>query len=1580
MPLTPRLLVIACLTLLCGPLASAQTTSPATGFPQWGTFNRDAIDTVNVGNLNVHFEFPIFAKKGTGLDFYAHLLHDNTAVQIRTIGTSSAWIPANNIGWYVASPVSGGLSFDSLSTFCSGTQTNTVVYSNFAYIDSHNTSHALYPLNVNVDTQGCIYGHSNAGRSQDGWNISMTATFAFSNLSASVTDPSGNVYSFDQTQHQPTSVIAITDPNGNQITSTPSGVKDTAGYTVLTGTATSQTVTYTYPGPTGNVSVILNYTSFIQKTNFQCGSNVRDFPAAGASLPTTISMPDGTSYTIVYESTDGTYPSTTITGRIHSLTVLPTGSTATYTYSGPNNGIDCQLATPVILTKQTQDGTWTYNRTKPPYPNLGPSTVKVTDPAGNDTIYTFDYDGTHELQRVTYQGPASSNIVLQTTLTCYNGNFTGCNNKTGIGPVTQKDEYKYPGTTATAPSLSETLYNSTGQMTGDKEYDFGATFPPGSNFVRNTTTSYGSYSAGTCSAVTGIIDHPCSTITKNSAGTTLAQTNFTYNTVNGNLTNVSRLAGSTYLNSSYANNANGTVHIATDAKGGQTTYTYGACNGMYVTNISHPLSVAESMNWDCNGGAVISATDANSKTTTYSYINPATGVGDPFWRATQVNYPDGGQTTTTYNDTASPANITTSTLVSSAVSITTKSNFDGLGRIAQSALTSDPDGTTFTAMTYDGLGRAYQVYNPTRCSPPTTNCNESTWGYVTHAYDALGRSTQVTEQDGQTVTISYTGNCATAIDEAVKTRKSCSDALGRLTQVFEDPAGRNYETDYTYDALDNLKTVTQKGGSTDSTQWHTRTFNYDSLSRLLSASNPESGTSSYTYDANGNLIYKTSPAPNQTGSATVTLTYCYDALNRLTAKAYTQQTCSNGTLPSPVATYLYDQASYNGLTIANGIGRRTGMTDSAGSEAWSYDSMGRIATDQRTTNTLARAFSYTYNLDGSLATTTHPKISADNPLTITFTTGGAGRPLSEASVDDGGYAYNVHYAPNGALCYMNSAWGNTFTHIWTFNNRLQPAQIQLYGTSHGASSPLCSPSTDPSFDLNYSYTYVDANGHNNGNVVQIANGDWHRLQYFTYDSLNRIASAQTAATNQNAYQGDNSIAYCWGEQFGYDPWGNLLSISSVSSSYTGCTQESLSVAVNTKNQIIGNTYDAAGNLYIAQPGNVLYTYDAENHLTATGGQTYIYDGDGKRVEKATTGTPPVPNKLYWYDADGKLIIETDASGNEFYRYFYFAGRLVKREEANDWVDHYGLDALGNVRFVYGAFGANDFSDYYPFGGERVFQSGSGNKIKFTSKERDSESGNDNFGARYYSSSLGRFLSPDPENAGASPDSPQSWNAYSYVLNNPLKYIDPDGLDCAYLNDSGAAVEYIDHQGTGIGECQNNGGYWANGTIASASDVLINANQDKVAIFSSVNGQQMWSTATQQWTQGPFSVSPLPGAGIAPAPGISFPKPSNAGAVALPFLVCQLAEPCGGFVDTAIIGAALITGAAILGYDAYVSLSKGGDQNIVPTWAEGQRPMPGESGKEFAKRLCDARYGPGNYPTGPGSEFNKLKKWGNAHRS
>jgi hypothetical protein len=124
------------------------------------------------------------------------------------------------------------------------------------------------------------------------------------------------------------------------------------------------------------------------------------------------------------------------------------------------------------------------------------------------------------------------------------------------------------------------------------------------------------------------------------------------------------------------------------------------------------------------------------------------------------------------------------------------------------------------------------------------------------------------------------------------------------------------------------------------------------------------------------------------------------------------------------------------------------------------------------------------------------------------------------------------------------------------------------------------------------------------------------------------------------------------------------------------------------------------------------------------------------------------------------------------------------------------------------------------------------------------------------------MSPDPANFGAVDEYPQTWNAYSYVANNPLNAIDPNGLDCVYLNNSGSGVESIDHS-SNIGECQQNGGYWANGNVPNSSWVQINQNNDTATIYSQFsNGGIGVSVASQTWTQGAFGL------------GESFPTFSN----------------------------------------------------------------------------------------------------------
>jgi YD repeat-containing protein len=234
---------------------------------------------------------------------------------------------------------------------------------------------------------------------------------------------------------------------------------------------------------------------------------------------------------------------------------------------------------------------------------------------------------------------------------------------------------------------------------------------------------------------------------------------------------------------------------------------------------------------------------------------------------------------------------------------------DGFGRTTEE-WKRDSQGDVKTATVYDGLGRVKQRSNPFR---PTTESPV----FATTAYDLLGRVTSVTTPDNAVVSTSYSGNSITVTDQSGRPRKSVTDALGRLIEVYEDPevpggpAELNYLTTYSYDLLDNLVKVTQ------GTQQ--RFFMYDSLKRLIRARNPEQGTPAslslsdsvtgnsawsvgYQYDANGNLTQKID-------ARDVVSIYVYDALNRNTTVDY-----SDTPLITPDVKRFYDGAT-------NGKGR-----------------------------------------------------------------------------------------------------------------------------------------------------------------------------------------------------------------------------------------------------------------------------------------------------------------------------------------------------------------------------------------------------------------------------------------------------------------------------------------------------------------------------------------------------------------------------------------------------------------------------------------------------------------------------------
>jgi len=266
---------------------------------------------------------------------------------------------------------------------------------------------------------------------------------------------------------------------------------------------------------------------------------------------------------------------------------------------------------------------------------------------------------------------------------------------------------------------------------------------------------------------------------------------------------------------------------------------------------------------------------------------------------------------------------------------------------------------------------------------------------------------------------SYSGNSVTVVDQAGKDRQSRTDALGRLIEVIEDPGagGLNYQTTYGYDVLDDLLSVSQGAQS--------RSFVYDSLKRLTSATNPESGTTTYQYDAAGNLTQRTD-------ARGVVTTHSYDALNRATSRSY-----SNAT---PSVTYTYD-----GAGVAYAKGKLTSMSSSVSATTYTgFDALGSVTTQQQVTDGQTYQLAYGYNLAGALTTETYP-----SGRVISTAYDGAGR-ISAVSGQKSGegarsYVTQLSYAAHGAVASLTL--GNGLSEQTVFNLRLCMLMMAMAGGS-----------------------------------------------------------------------------------------------------------------------------------------------------------------------------------------------------------------------------------------------------------------------------------------------------------------------------------------------------------------------------------------------------------------------------------------------------------------------------------------------------------------------------------------------------
>jgi RHS repeat-associated protein len=600
-----------------------------------------------------------------------------------------------------------------------------------------------------------------------------------------------------------------------------------------------------------------------------------------------------------------------------------------------------------------------------------------------------------------------------------------------------------------------------------------------------------------------------------------------------------------------------------------------------------------------------------------------------------------------------------------------------------------------------------------------------------------------------------------------------------------------YVTTYGYDILGHVTGVsmTRPAGSGNVTQ--TRSFSY-SGNLLMSATNPENGTVTYSY----NSYRKVASRTDTMGQVVV---YSYDSYARLTKVQRYPHGTSNAEDTCQQENYYYDSNPFDASYSQYVLGRLAAVQYNACSsrtfiEMYSYSVAGGVVGKR-----LRISQTQQWYADANGGNPAPSTMNAD--LNATFGYDNEGRMISEQyplsgpnmalTYDSRGHLYSEQdqnagnagvpgalYYPAGQLQSMSGGGG------FAGQSFIYNAMQQLTQVSGGGRN------------IQYNYS---AN-QNNGKIVSQTDLVSGETVSYTYDALNRLATAVS-----------NSSSAPWGQSFTYDGFGNLTNVNVISGS-APILSATYDPATNH-----GYCSDANGNGMSAgtcafTPGT--YLYDVENRVTTSlpsgnavqGNAGYAYAPGNKRVWRgagtynSSTSSWSTDEVTFWAPSGQKLatyqltaVLGCYYAGSQqcggsppppqFYAsqtgtYYYFGGRMVKN--AQGWVYP---DRLGSI------------GKFYPYGTERPSATTNGTE-KFTGYLRDAETGLDYADQRYEQPGMGRFLTPDPYVASATPSDPGGWNRYAYVAGDPINFTDPDGLfaHCPDGTHSNGSVCLIDDPG------------------------------------------------------------------------------------------------------------------------------------------------------------------------------------------
>lgn len=683
--------------------------------------------------------------------------------------------------------------------------------------------------------------------------------------------------------------------------------------------------------------------------------------------------------------------------------------------------------------------------------------------------------------------------------------------------------------------------------------------------------------------------------------------------------------------------------------------------------------------------------------------------------------------------------------------------------------------------TFDGTGKPKRASNPffvagvAGVDGPTglsTVCADAARKWSVTTYDVLGRPTRVDAPDSTYSTLAYSGNQTTATDPRGKATTQLRNGAGELLSVT-DALGTAMSYDYSADG--NQVSVTRDAGRGQIQNL----FSYDVRGRKTQQNDPDAGVVTFSYNALGELTAQQDAAGNRTE-------FELDARGRVWRKTVKR---ANATVETQ-ATFTFD-------TAANGLGQPTGeavtgtYTDWVGqsnvahsySRGYGYDTLGRGTS----MSTLIDGVSYAQStvLDPLGRAWKHQDASGSWQKNE-YSLRGYGAALCVSTAAD-----SVVNCPTAAWQRTEEidAWGNIVS-----EKRANSGQIPItrsYNPLNGRQTALCAGASSCSL-VNELYAWDNA-----GNLsTQQKEGRY--LETFSYDDLNRLTNSYL--TMQDGVTTNTLVQ--WAE---YDKLGNIcarlfngLATGMGYAGRAGC-------GVNPANGSGTAGFVGAHRLTVAYHNNGAwnYSWDARGNQTVrdapgtANDRTIKYSLDDHAVEIQTGNGL---RTRYWYGADGQRYKREDISGRKTlyvgqvevviegggttYRR-NIAGVLIKTEGAAP-VDNRFIftDRLGSiVKLTDGAGTALQSTDYDDWGQRRDYNDATVTGVAapspaltlrgFTGHEMVDGQDVVNMNARMYDPTLGRFLQADP--MIQAPGNLQSWNAYTYVFNNPLTLVDPTGM-------------------------------------------------------------------------------------------------------------------------------------------------------------------------------------------------------------